>query len=241
MDVLPQCLESLRRQDIEFEALIIDDGSTDPQQLDFIRAWCRDTDHSWLHHKKNQGALAGISYAIKLLCCDPDDIIVILDGDDWFPHDACLSRIYQEYQDHPDCLLTYGSYTPAEDCPQCPPARQYPTDVILHGLYRRWQSLFNHPISFKSILWEAVELSDLQYPDGTFFHYLYDHAIMYPMLEMANGIHRFIPDSLYVYNNTCTADNSANSDQEATGIELLSRPAKPPMRRVGDRLVPLGD
>jgi len=242
MEDLQRCLESLRLQDVEFEAMVIDDGSPDPAQFEFIREWAYANNHEWLRHRENKGALEGIAHAIQLLCCGPDDIIVLLDGDDWFPHGGCLRRIQEEYEAHPDCLLTYGSYTPSSPCPPCPPAEPYPVDVILNGWYRQWTSNFNHPLSFKAVLWDALSIEDLTYPNGTFFHYLYDHVIMYPMLETSDGFFRFIEESIYTYNvGDVPGVPRLNSDAEETGYELLSRPPKPPMRREGDKLVPIGD
>ena len=47
--------------------------------------------------------------AIRRSRAEPDDVIVILDGDDWLITDRALERIALEHEDD-DCWLTYGSW-----------------------------------------------------------------------------------------------------------------------------------
>ena len=60
-----------------------------------------------INNPKRVGALANLYNAIH--SCDDQEIIVTLDGDDWFADDMVLSRINQAYQSE-NVWLTYGQF-----------------------------------------------------------------------------------------------------------------------------------
>jgi len=48
-------------------------------------------------------------YAERIREVDPEDVIAIVDADDWLEQEA-LEVVAHEYRHHPETLLTYGSY-----------------------------------------------------------------------------------------------------------------------------------
>src|SRR5436305_9507467 len=54
-------------------------------------------------------SMANLMRAIERSCAQPEDLIVILDGDDWFYTEYALQIIADTYSKY-DCWMTYGSW-----------------------------------------------------------------------------------------------------------------------------------
>ncbi|MEX0849102.1 MAG: glycosyltransferase family 2 protein [Candidatus Dependentiae bacterium] len=130
--------------------------------------------------------------------CQNNEIVVVLDGDDWLAHNGVLSYLNEVYQDD-DVWLTYGSYEAAS-----PPYPQYcaeiPDKVIEDNSIRKHTWVLSHLRTFYAGLYKKIDLNDLCL-DGTFFPIVVDLAIMYPMFEMAAGRYKYISQVLVTYNN----------------------------------------
>lgn len=230
------CLASIQAQDYpDMRVVIIDDASTDGRQRDLIRSAGQLP--GWDAHLNDQncGATANIHWASHVWTGDnPDDVIIIVDGDDRLCTRHAVSKIMAEYE-NPDCWMTYGSYVPSPPDPDCPVVEPYPREVIDARAFREWSTLFNHPITFRRFLFDALDPADLQTPGGEWIPYIYDEAICYPMLELAGDRHRFLSDILYVYtsNNpeSCNVDPVKAERMREVGTELRARPPKPLMVR----------
>jgi hypothetical protein len=159
-------------------------------------------------------------------------VILLVDGDDWLPHERVLSTIAAEYDNDSKLLMTYGgySYWPPEDHYENP-ALPYPDEVIENLTFRQYNILYNHPITFKKRLWDQVSKEELQFKDGTWFQGAYDDAIMLPMMELAKGRFRCLSESLYVYNaRNPISDSKANqTDCLAASRLVRNRPPRKPL------------
>ena len=130
---------------------------------------------------------------------DPDDVILILDGDDWFPNCNVLSHLNHHYQ-NTDCLMTYGSFVRFPDAEVGPEASEYPQDIIDNNMFREDQWRASHLKTFKFSLWDKIKKEDIINKEGNFYEISYDQVIMLPMLEMAGSKSKYIPEVTYVYN-----------------------------------------
>jgi hypothetical protein len=133
--------------------------------------------------------------------CTDEDIIVLLDGDDWFPNEQTL-EILNKYYSNEETLMTYGTYIEY-------PSRRIPTNVspfsenvIKNNLYRQdiWRA--SHLRTFKYKLWKNIAIEDLKDDSGKFYKMTWDLAIMFPMLEMSGGKHKCISELMYCYNTS---------------------------------------
>ena len=61
-----------------------------------------------IKNETRRGALANIYHAIHEYCQD-DEIVVLLDGDDWFKHDRVFQTLNETYADT-NVWMTYGQY-----------------------------------------------------------------------------------------------------------------------------------
>lgn len=129
---------------------------------------------------------------------DPDeDIIIILDGDDKLYSTDALSTIYKAYE-NTECLMTYGSYINSDGKPGI--TKKIQNKVIKNGSYRKSPWIYSHPKTFKYKLWKQIKDEDLRNPEtGEYWQCAVDHALMYPMLEMAAGRVTHIPEPIYWY------------------------------------------
>lgn len=147
-----------------------------------------------INNSQRKGALANFYYAVH--SCHNDEIIISLDGDDWFKHKNVLAKLNTIYQS-PKVWMTYGSY---EEYPlNYGIASSLPSYVINQNGYRNFTWVTTHVKTFYAKLFKQIRHEDLLY-QGKFYEFAWDFAIMFPMLEMAQYHSYFIPDILYVYN-----------------------------------------
>lgn len=207
-EFLSACVESIERQevpsDVSVELLVSEDGR------DGVRV----------------GATRNIWDTVLRSGAQADDVVVLVDGDDRLLPGG-LARIAKEYRD-PDVWLTYGSYVTEPHSDTAHPAEPYPEEVVLRRSFRRDLARFNHPITFRYFLFDFLEPEDVMV-EGEWVFCMYDQAYMYPMLELAEAHHRWIPDVLYVYNeaNPLSVGKSDNERASREGLILRSKDSMP--------------
>lgn len=141
----------------------------------------------------NLGALQNIYNAVQT--CRDEEIVVLVDGDDWLAHDMVLNRLNQAYA-NPDIWITYGQhiYYPSYKKGHC--------RKMLKKPIRKQDWVFSHVKTFQAGLFKKIQKNDFL-QDEKFFSMASDLAFMYPMLEMAiNGHIYFMEDVLYIYNRS---------------------------------------
>lgn len=130
--------------------------------------------------------------------CNEQEIIVHLDGDDWFANENVLQTLNQIYQD-PAVWLTYGQFIhyPAMTLGGCKP---YPQEYLDRRDFRYYEHIAGHPRTFRAGLFKHIRLKDLLY-NGEFVPCCADIAMMVPMLELSGGTHiRCLSEVLTYYN-----------------------------------------
>lgn len=206
-DLLDRCLASIAAQDDPaFDVIVADDASTDDEVEVVLNIW-------WLtqmipgrwdiqRNAENVGSVRNILTAIASVDMEPDDVIVLVDGDDRLAHPGALTELRRRF-DGTSNLLMYGSYDSDPPCDTCPPAEPIPEWVLRSGVIRAMalhhRMPWNHPIAFRRCLFDEMDESDFTMPDGTWMRYGYDVALMAPMIELAGTRVEFCPDVLYTY------------------------------------------
>jgi alpha(1,3/1,4) fucosyltransferase len=193
-------LDSIRSQAYNnFRAIYIDDCSTDETGHyveEYIQSHGLEEWITLIQNENRVGALANLYHAIWL--CSPDEIVINLDGDDWFSHRDVLSNLNRVYADS-DVWLTYGQfiYYPSYHIGF---GNEISKEIIEQNAFRSLTSGgTTHLRSYYAGLFQRIKKEDLFY-QGDFCQASYDMAIMFPMLEMAGKHSRFVPDISYVYN-----------------------------------------
>ena len=196
------CIRSIIAQTYEdFQCVLVDDASTDNSVSIIEKEIKTDSRFTLIRNEKNVGALENIYNAIIASNPKDEDVIVCLDGDDWFYDKNVLSLLDSTYKTE-DCLITYGSYVEYPSGRRGKFPKQLPEDVIVNKRYREYEWCTSALRTFKHHLWNRIKKEDLLDSEGRFYQMAWDLAFMFPMLEMSGGRSKYIHDILYVYNLT---------------------------------------
>jgi glycosyltransferase involved in cell wall biosynthesis len=196
---IERCLASIEKQTQKnYDVCVVDDASTDPSQQKIIQFYCEKHGWNYMFNSTNMGALYNIVNAINALKPNDEDVIVTLDGDDWFYNNKVLEKLFDIYS-RADVYLTYGQFItfPRWNIGSCRPISD---EDIERQNYRNMPWQFGHLRTFKYYLWRHVADKDLRDDEGNYYKIAWDLAFMYPMLEMAGYHIKYVNDLTYVYN-----------------------------------------
>lgn len=173
--------------------------------------------------------LANIDKATHM--CKPDEIIVIVDGDDWLTHDNVLNRLNEIYQ-NPDVWCTYGQFIwfpfEIEGFAFATSEETIATNGIRSAAWN-----LTHLRTYYAGLYHKIAKEDLLY-EGRFYPMAGDLAIMYPIAEMAGRHAWFMSDVAYYYNaENGLNENKVNIDlQGKCGYHILCKEPYQPLERL---------
>ena len=223
---IEKCIGSIKRQRYDnFDCFLIDDVSDDNSLDKAISAVGDDPRFNIVTNKEKQYALKNISVAIDTIK-DPkgNDVIILLDGDDWLASSLVLSRLNEEYSNK-ECLVTYGSYVFHPWGTRGPEPSRYPESVIENNSFREDTWRASHLRTFRYNLWEHIDRQDFEDNNGKYYTMAYDQAIMLPLLEMSGERYRYIDDILHVYNkeNPLNVDKIKALKQSETAKEIRQK------------------
>jgi glycosyltransferase involved in cell wall biosynthesis len=174
-----------------------DDCSSD-NTFDIVQDACKDVSNVKLVKNTNRkGAMQNLYNMISE--CSPDEIVLTLDGDDWFPNGNVLPRLEVEYSS--GAWMTYGQYLSVSNG-NPGPSKLLPPSVIQNSSFRKYNWCTSHLRTFYAGLFHKIKIQDLKGKDGEFYPMAWDLGMMFPMLEMSGPRSRFISDILYMYNDT---------------------------------------
>lgn len=179
----------------------INDGSTDGT-LDVLNNLIDQYDLKnkikVINLEKNYGQAYARNLAYKQ--CDDEDILVMLDGDDWLYNDKVLSYLNSIYKNN-DILLTYGKYIGWEDrYLNFATTKKFPQDIILNKSYRKYQWITHHLRTFKASILKTIPEWHLKDDSGNWLKCCTDVAESFWALENSNGKIYNVDETLYVYN-----------------------------------------
>jgi glycosyltransferase involved in cell wall biosynthesis len=235
---LSRCLKTVKAQDYEnYRVVIVNDCSTDNSKSVIENEIEGFDKFEYITTTENGGALNSTFTAIDHINPDDEDVILVLDGDDWFAKKNVLSILNEAYADN-DCLMTYGSYIEYPSNERGKFSKQLPEIVIKNKIFRLCKWMTSHLRTFKYKLWKNVRREDVLDPTGKIYAMAGDLPVMFPMLEMAEERSLFIEDILYIYNRT----NPLNEDkvnhklQLTIEYEVRSKPIYPRLENINDVL-----
>jgi glycosyltransferase involved in cell wall biosynthesis/SAM-dependent methyltransferase len=148
-----------------------------------------------IKNEKRLGALNNLYDMIH--SCEDNEIILTLDGDDWFPNNNVLNRLNEIYSKE-DLWITYGQYT-NHPMGGVGVAAPYPPNIVDTNSFRSHTWGASHLRTFYAWLFKKIKKEDLM-RGNVFFPMTWDFAIMLPALEMAGKHSKYLSDILYVYN-----------------------------------------
>jgi glycosyltransferase involved in cell wall biosynthesis len=220
-DYIKQCADSLINQNYKnWIAVFCDDASNDetcdniPNNKRFIIR----------KNKERLTALPNIHNGIMESNLNDEDIICILDGDDFLIRPDAIDILNNLYND--DTLLTYGQYIwPNGQIGHC---RAYTREIFnelrKHGHWASQLRTFKYKL-YKELLNQDPDLNCFKDKNGEFYTITYDVAIMTPLLEIA-GFDRikFNPEPLYYYRIHQNNDHQIDAKlQREVASEIFSK------------------
>ncbi len=215
----------------DWQAIIIDDCSDDGTYERLVELTREENRITLVRNTHRRLALANIVLGVNSICTNDEDVIVLLDGDDWFSDETVLDHLNGVYEDD-DIWITWGSFVVH------PGGRRGTTARPLPWFYniRKGHFIFSHLRTAKHFLWKNIKDEDLRYRETQdYYPSGWDNALMRPMLEMAGRRHsRFVSRILYVYN----AENPANDQKADPELQKRCRQEiydRPPYRRMTKR------
>ena len=216
-------IQSVKNQNYEnFQCVLVDDISTD-KTVEMVKTLIKgDKRFKLVQNTEKKFALRNIAEAIEISKPSSDDVIINLDGDDWFPNSNVLSYLNKVYENK-DVWMTYGNHMNWPDVEPPWPLFPHPKEVVENNSFRDFRYLASHLRSFKHKLWTHVKKEDLCDDDGEYFKVTADLAIMFPLCELA-GVHaKFLDEILYVYNNHNPLNDWRVNAKEQKSVEMLLR------------------
>lgn len=231
---LSRCLRTVKAQDYDnYRVVIVNDCSTDNSKSVIEREIEGFGKFEHIVMTENGGALNSTFTAIEHINPDDEDVILVLDGDDWFAKKNVLSTLNNVYTNN-DCLMTYGSYIEYPSGQRGKFSKQLPELVIKNKAFRKHQWMTSHLRTFKYKLWKNVRREDILGSNEKIYAMAGDLPVMFPMLEMAEERSFFIEDILYVYNrvNPLNEDKVNHDLQLAIEYEVRNKPIYPRLEEI---------
>lgn len=156
-----------------------------------------------------------------------DEILIMLDGDDWLYDDNVLNVLNDVYKEK-NILCSYGSYHVSENnilSNFILPSKCFSEDEKTNKTYRYsdvWAC--DHLRTGYAKLFKNVKLMDIIF-EKKFCIVKTDCADMYPVLEMAGILHHLIKQPLYIYNkdNTLSYDTAWHLKDKSPLYEYRKR------------------
>lgn len=240
-----RCIASIRRQTVaDFRCIVVEDHSPDATWESLETAVGNDPRFEIVRNDERRFQLANRLEGIRRIATDPDDVVVLIDGDDWLLTDEAFARILREYDD-PEVWCTYGSYRSRKRSwwrrlkPwRSPSTRPYSQRVLAQRSFREVRWWAGHPMTFRRFLFDQIDDADLRDDDGGYYRAATDQALFMPMMEMAGAAHlRHIPEPLYVWNkaNPMSAAEAYRELQNHSTAHMRARQRYPLLSSVSGR------
>ena len=170
----------------------------------------------YIKNEKNMKQSYCKYYTYKLL--KNNDIVCILDGDDWLSTNTALSLLANEYNNSKN-LIVYSGYHVFYDnnIIKSVNGTEYPNEIKKKSEYRKYKSwLFTHLKTGYAWLFKKIPETYLKKND-IWLDRCTDLAEMYSVSEMANVNVKHLDKILYVYNknNSMKYNNSYYNDHSS--------------------------
>jgi glycosyltransferase involved in cell wall biosynthesis len=202
-DYVGACLASIRGQTYEnWETYVTIDPAGDRTPEAAAEAGGHDPRIRIFENSEPRYAMSNLISGVERSGAAPDDVIVVLDGDDWLATPRALEIIAATYQ-RPSCWATYGSWLSNDPSHTGPPRGLWPAYPQGTTRFRGEKWLGTAVRTWKRWLWDLIDDGSFRDAAGDYFRVTEDQAVMFPVLEMCGterAIH--IPDVLMIYNRT---------------------------------------
>lgn len=239
-NMLKRCILSVKGQTYSnYDLTLIDDCCDKSSARDIIKEYgLEGWPFRYIHNRIKLFAIAGYANATDLLNANPADVVVHLDGDDWFAHAHVLSQlnsiyrlglargtygiawrlnshIVRNFKEYSTVPMWY-SYNSCDPSLSPEPVHRLTKAQLAYGWANApWYNL--HTRTFAYAGWLAHNKETFLYQNGTPVHYPADAVTFIPIFDKScTDEIIFVPDPGYVYQ---TCDNVTSSKGDVTELE----------------------
>ncbi len=173
------------------------------------------TNFKIIDNTSNKGAIANQLLAINQFC-EPDDIVILLDGDDWLINNNTIFHYYNDLYDR-GYEFTYGSmWSVVDNIPLI--SQEYPVEVKKTRSYRdhhfNWKIPYTHLRTSLAKHFSTLDHSKFKV-DGQWMKSGHDNPLFYKLIEQVD------PEKIYCNQEIVCNYNDANplNDYKIRGTE----------------------
>ena len=224
---IARCLESIKGQTVDnFRCVVVDDVSTD-KTAEIAETFLTDSRFILVRNEERKGqARNTVEWARTL--SNPEDVVVLVDGDDRLADDHVLERLVDHYKC--GAWMTYGGIVHSDGTPATFSA--YPQRISRTGAFHTWRWCGTHLRTFKRFLLDQLVDDDFLV-EGAWPKMAGDVAFMLPMLQMAceRAVHVTTPLYVYTVDNPDSEHHTDAAEQMRVRDLLYARPPKSRLER----------
>jgi glycosyltransferase involved in cell wall biosynthesis len=225
-EFIGMCLASVREQSLtDWEAYVTVDACSDDTYARALRASGGDPRIRVKRNETRRYSMCNLIHATQNSNAEPEDVIVTLDGDDWFADSNALRMIADAYEQF-DCWVTYGSWLSNVAGPSGRPNGLWPAYPEGTTNFRGHRFLGTAVRTWKKWLWDHLRDGDLRSDSGEYVRVSEDQMVMIPLLEMCGTSKaKHIAAPIMVYNKMAKydADDSITREGLRNGDWIDSR------------------
>lgn len=192
---IDKCMHSILRQKVtDWEVLILLDTATEEDKKAAEAYVCDKVMVSI--NPERMGVAYNIYNGIHMMCPEDEDVIVIVDADDWLRDDALkvVDKAYRKKK----CLATYGSFNFSVKLTKSRICKQYPQAVKVRSY--KWHG--THLKTFKFKVFKHVPEDYFKWKKEWLIA-ASDLALMFPVMELAGNSNCYhIKEPIYYYRTT---------------------------------------
>jgi FkbM family methyltransferase len=237
-EYIERCIASVVSQDyVNFNMYIIDDCSTD-DTYDVAKSFIEKIKEPRITIIKNKSNMGAVYNQISTILefCAPDDIVMLLDGDDSLVNDNQIFHYYNNLYDG-TTEFTYGScWSMIDNIPLI--AQNYPEEVKKNKTYREhkfnWNMPYTHLRTFKAYLLDSVSDDAFKDENGNWYKAGGDGSVFYALIENAdpNKV-KAVQDIVYNYNDKNPLnDYKVNATEQTKTANSILNKAKNKVKKI---------
>lgn len=219
---LKECLDSVKAQThTDWRAHVVLDAPTDISWQ--VAMGEQDLGINLHLNRKRCGLAYNMYWGFKLTGAKPEDVVCVLDADDYLHYDA-LRVVHHQYKKHPNTLITHGSYIKTSKGRTTKVSKPYPVDCDPRT--HKWRGSHLKTVKYK--VFECIPKDYFKHK-GKWLDAASDLALMIPAMEIAGMDRvRHIAKPIYYWRDNYGGNTNASLQKEC---DMIVR-TKPKLKRV---------